>query len=203
MTRKLLLCVWLVVLGLVAPATASAAKLDIGLVIDGSGSIDDADWRLQREGFATALRDPANVPLDGSIAIAVVQFSSGATEEVPRTVIDSQEALDKVVKKIESMDQRGSGTDPGRGVQAGVGALGELRTDAKAVLCLSTDGTTNEGPALDTAVIGARTAGVDRFSVIGIEDYAGAAADLREHYGRHVYGGGAVTIAATRSSSRR
>ena len=95
MTRKLLLCVWLVALGLVAPATASAAKLDIGLVIDGSGSIDDADWRLQREGFATALRDPANVPLDGSIAIAVVQFSSGATEEVPRTVIDSQEALDK------------------------------------------------------------------------------------------------------------
>ena len=135
------------------------------------------------------------MPLDGSIAIAVVQFSSGATEEVPRTVIDSQEALDKVVKKIESMEQRGSGTDPGRGVQAGVGALGELRTDAKAVLCLSTDGTTNEGPALDSAVIGARTAGVDRFSVIGIEDYSGAAADLREHYGRHVYGGGAVTIA--------
>ena len=159
MTRKLLsACGWWSWAG--RPGHGLAAKLDIGLVIDGSGSIDDADWQLQREGFATALRDPANVPLDGSIAIAVVQFSSGATEEVPRTVIDSQEALDKVVKKIESMEQRGSGTDPGRGVQAGSAPWASLRTDAKAVLCLSTDGTTNEGPALDSAVIGARTAGV-------------------------------------------
>ena len=106
MSRKILLIAWLAALALVAPATASAA-VDIGLVVDGSGSIDDADWQLQREGFSAALRDPANVPLDGSVAITVVQFSSGTQVEVPRTLIDSKEKLDGVVAKIEGMEQRG------------------------------------------------------------------------------------------------
>ncbi len=140
---------------LVAPATASAA-IDIGLVVDGSGSIDGADWQLQREGFSTALRDPANVPLDGSVAITVVQFSSGTQVEVPRTLIDSKEKLDGVVAKIESMEQRQSGTDPDNGITAGVEALKPFREDTKTVLCLSSDGT---GGDLTDSVAAAKTAG--------------------------------------------
>ena len=115
MFKQFLVAAFLAALALVAPATASAA-IDIGLVVDGSGSIDDADWQLQREGFSTALRDSANVPLDGSVAITVVQFSSGTQVEVPRTVIDSKEKLDGVVAKIESMEQRQGGTDPDNGI---------------------------------------------------------------------------------------
>ena len=139
-----------------------------------------ADWQLQREGFSTALRDPANVPLDGSVAITVVQFSSGTQVEVPRTVIDSKEKLDGVVAKIESMEQRQGGTDPDNGITAGVEALKPFREDTKTVLCLSSDGTGNE-PRPGHSVAGApRPAGIERFSVIGIDDYGntGRAAQL-------------------------
>jgi hypothetical protein len=190
MFKQLLVAAFLAVLTFVAPATASAA-IDIGLVVDGSGSIDSADWQLQREGFSTALRDSANVPLDGSVAITVVQFSSGTVVEVPRTLIDSQEKLDGVVAKIESMEQRQGGTDPDNGIDAGVEALKPFRENTKTVLCLSSDGT---GGDLTPSVSAARTAGIERFSVIGIDDY-GNTAQLRGYYGPHVYGGGAMTIA--------
>ena len=126
MSRKILLIAWFAALALFAPATASAA-VDIGLVVDGSGSIDGADWQLQREGFSAALRDPANVPLDGSVAITVVQFSSGTQVEVPRTLIDSKEKLDGVVAKIEAMQQRQGGTDPDSGIDAATEALKPYR----------------------------------------------------------------------------
>ena len=173
------------------PAAASADPIDIGLVVDGSGSIDDADWKLQREGFSAALRDSANVPLDGSVAITVVQFSSGTQVEVPRTVIDSKEKLDGVVAKIEGMEQRQGGTDPDDGIDAATEALKPYRENTKQVLCLSSDGT---GGALDDSVARAKGAGIQRFSVIGIDDF-GNTEWLREYYGPHVYGGGAMTIA--------
>ena len=136
--------------------------IDIGLVVDGSGSIDDADWKLQREGFSAALRDPANVPLDGSVAITVVQFSSGTQVEVPRTLIDSKEKLDGVVAKIEGMEQRGSGTDPDNGIDAGTEALKPYREDAKQVLCLSSDGTGGELDRLGRARQGRRASSASR-----------------------------------------
>lgn len=190
MTRKLLLGA-LAALALAAPASAAAETVDIGLVIDGSGSIDSRDWALQREGFSTALRDPANVPLDGSVAISVVQFSSGTQVEVPRTVIDSQATLDGVVQAIEGMRQRNGGTDPQTGITAGVAALAPLREDAKSVLCLSSDGT---GGSLTSSVAAAKAAGIQRLSVIGIDD-GGNTQQLRSYYGPHVFGGGAMTIA--------
>ncbi len=59
------------------------------------------------------------------------------------------------------------------------------------MLCLSSDGT---GGELTDAVARAKTAGIERFSVIGIDD-GGNTEWLREYYGPHVYGGGAMTIA--------
>ena len=59
---------------------------------------------------------------------------------------------------------------------------------------MSTDGTLNEGRSLDGAVADARAKGIERYSVIGIDDFGNTAA-LRSFYGQYVYGGGAVTIA--------
>ncbi len=190
MFKQFLVAAFLAALALAMPTAASAA-IDIGLVVDGSGSIDDSDWKLQREGFSTALRDSANVPLDGSVAITVVQFSSGTQVEVPRTVIDSKEKLDAVVAKIESMEQRQGGTDPDNGITAGLEALKPFRDDTKTVLCLSSDGT---GADLTDSVAAAKAGGIERFSVIGIDDY-GNTEQLRSYYGPHIYGGGAMTIA--------
>ncbi|WP_325729811.1 DUF1194 domain-containing protein [Geminicoccus sp.] len=41
-----------------APATAEPVDLELVLAADGSGSIDDGEIRLQREGYAAALTDP-------------------------------------------------------------------------------------------------------------------------------------------------
>ena len=131
------------------------------------------------------------MPLDGSVAITVVQFSSGTQVEVPRTLIDSKEKLDGVVAKIEAMQQRQGGTDPDSGIDAATEALKPYREDTKQVLCLSSDGT---GGDLADSVARAKGAGIQRFSVIGIDDF-GNTDQLRAYYGPHVYGGGAMTIA--------
>ena len=52
-----------------------------------------------------------------------------------------QGALDGVVAKIESMEQRQGGTDPDNGRSPAGPALQPFRTGTKSVLCLSSDGT--------------------------------------------------------------
>lgn len=47
-------------LGLAAPARADeAVDLELVLAIDASSSVDEAEWALQREGYAAAFREPA------------------------------------------------------------------------------------------------------------------------------------------------
>ncbi|HMQ94047.1 DUF1194 domain-containing protein, partial [Amaricoccus sp.] len=43
---------------LAAPAAAEEVDLELVLLADATGSIDDAEIRLQREGYAAALLDP-------------------------------------------------------------------------------------------------------------------------------------------------
>jgi hypothetical protein len=186
--------------GLLAPGVDAApahAATDVVLLVDGSGSISDSDWKLERSGYTSALRDPANVPLDGSIAIGVVQWSTDQRVEVPLTTISDKADLDRVVAGINAMQQMADETAAGDGIFAGTAELQDhKRPQAKPVLCLSTDGTTNKGSTVAYAASEAVTAGVQRFSVIGIEDPPNAyEADLRQHYGPHVFGGGTVTVA--------
>ena len=89
-----------------AAALAAAPKTDLTILVDGSGSIDAGDWDLQRQGFAIALSDVASVPLDGSIAIGVVQWSSDTTVEFPLTQIDDQADLDAAKNALLNMSQK-------------------------------------------------------------------------------------------------
>ena len=181
----------------VSPAAAFAAppKTDLTILVDGSGSIDASDWDLQRQGFATALSDVASVPLDGSIAIGVVQWASDTTVEFPLTQIDDQADLDAAKNALLGMVQKQASTASGEGVYAGTAAsVAGRRPGATPVHCMSTDGTLNEGRSLDGAVADAKAKGIERYSVIGIDDFGNTAA-LRSFYGQYVYGGGAVTIA--------
>ncbi|WP_159716352.1 DUF1194 domain-containing protein, partial [Geminicoccus flavidas] len=55
------LSAWLLVglvMTLASPAAAEPVDLELVLAADGSGSIDDGEMRLQREGYAAALTDP-------------------------------------------------------------------------------------------------------------------------------------------------
>jgi hypothetical protein len=66
-----------------AGAAAQGRELDLLLVLamDASGSIDEAEFRLQREGYAEALNDPAVIAAirskpHGAIGIAMLEWGS-------------------------------------------------------------------------------------------------------------------------------
>jgi hypothetical protein len=72
------------------PAGAQAVDLLLALCVDGSGSIDEEEFRLQRGGYAQALTDPKVLAAvrsgpHGAIAVAYVEWG---TPGAPRTVID-------------------------------------------------------------------------------------------------------------------
>ncbi len=185
-------------------ASAAGEAIDLMFLVDGSGSISSVDWQTQKDGLSAALQDAAAFPRDGSIAVGVVQWSwqnssSRTRLEVPLTVIDSQGTADGLVAQIQAIPQIGSLTNPGDGIRRGTNELlaaGEDPGTTDWILCMSTDGTTNSGESLSSATAYAQSSGVDKYSVIGIEDPPFAsAATLRNHYSPHTFGGGSVTIA--------
>jgi len=184
-----------------SPLRAGAADTDVVFIIDGSGSISSSDWSTQRVGFATALQDPLLVPLDGSISVTVVQFSWVSSSfktrlEFPFRVISTAADRDAAVAAVSGMSQIDNLTNPGDGINASTAALtGSARAGADQVYCMSTDGTTNSGANLGSAVAAAKAAPfvADKYSVIGIED-RGNGSSLASHYGPHVFGGGAFTL---------
>ncbi|MFC7615052.1 DUF1194 domain-containing protein [Actinokineospora soli] len=196
----------LVAAGLVTASAGQAAAegetTDLVFLVDGSGSISAADWQIQKDGLSAALQDAAAFPRDGSIAVGVVQWSwiSSAQRtrvEVPLTVLDDQADVTGVVGQIQAMSQLGSLTNPGDGIRRGTDLLlADGEDPAEWVLCMSTDGVTNSGESLSSALGHATASGVDKYTVVGIEDPpAATGAVLRGHYSPHVFGGGSVTIA--------
>jgi hypothetical protein len=85
---------------LAQPLQAQVTEVDVELVLlaDTTGSIDEAEMRFQRQGYAAAITDPRVVTairntLTGSIAVTYVEWA-GPASQVPVvgwTVIDSEE----------------------------------------------------------------------------------------------------------------
>ncbi len=84
--RRILLALLLALV----PAFAAAEEVDLELVLlaDASGSIDDAEIRFQRAGYAEAMRDPAVLSairdggLLGKIAVTYVEWASQNSQQV-------------------------------------------------------------------------------------------------------------------------
>lgn len=175
------------------------AKTDLVFIVDGSGSISSTDWSIQRNGIVAALQDPLVVPRDGSVAVAVIQFSSSTRVEFPYRLIDSEADAQAAINAVRGMRQFGSATGPGTGINAATSHLtanGVLKSDFQSY-CMSTDGTTNTGASVGSAISSAKGTAftLDRYSVIAIEDPPFFdAADANGHYGPHVFGGGAVFV---------
>jgi hypothetical protein len=176
-------------------------RIDLMLLLDGSGSISAADWRLQLDGYRAALEDPRLLPRDGSVALGVLQWSSGSVEgptrlEIPLREIADDDSVQTLLTQLGQIVQIGNLTNPGDGIRASTDHLLEAgREGAAGYLCMSTDGVTNSGESLASATAHARSSGVARYSVIGIADTSFSEATAQSHYGPHVFGGGTVTFA--------
>ncbi len=173
---------------------------DVVFLMDGSGSISAEDFSLQKDGLINAISNSAVVPRDGSIAIAVVQFGNGITRvESPYRVIQSEADASSVIATIRAFGQIGGSTNPGDAVNQAVTVLNNSGTPgATQVICMSTDGTPNDGADLPAALNTAKSSaiGVEKFTVIAMEDPGFLTeAELQAYYAPLVFGGGVVNVA--------
>lgn len=186
-------------LGAITSESQAQTVLDLAFVMDGSGSIDAADFALQKEGLVAAIGNPQLVPRDGSIGLTIVQYGGGATSvEVPYRVINTEADANTVANQIASFPQIGGGTNPGDGILTAIGVLDSNGNPAGVQsICLSTDGTPNTGVSLASAVSQAQSSllGLDVLGVIGIEcPGLFGESQLQSSYGPFVFGGGGAVL---------
>jgi hypothetical protein len=82
---------------LALPASAQEVDLELVLLADASGSITQAEIEFQRQGYASAITDPAVLAviantLTGSIAVTYVEWAANQATVVDWTIIDGPEA---------------------------------------------------------------------------------------------------------------
>ena len=161
-----------------APALSGAAQgtcdTALLLAIDVSNSVDDAEYRLQIDGLADALRDPevTRALVEGQVALAVVQWSG---PEDQRVSVPWQSILAPADATILSARVRalprafiGSGTSPAEVIRLALSLLAQAPACARQVIDVSGDGIRNEGEQVTGARDAARASGVT-INAIAIE----------------------------------
>lgn len=132
-------------------ATAAPVALELVLAIDVSGSIDTAEYNLQRQGYQNAFLDAgvqANIlsfAASGGIAVSVVQFSTSAATAIGWTQLTTAGEIAAFANSIGTMGRLSSGST---GIAGGMSAAIALINDAtftgtRKVIDVSGDGLEN------------------------------------------------------------
>ncbi len=149
--------------GLVAlwSASVAAQPVDINLVlsVDSSGSIDDEEFRLQREGYARALTDPEILRAIrqgpyGAVAVSFVEWSGPEIHNlvVDWTRISGPADAARVAAALMSADRTifGGGTSIAGAISMGMNLLSLSPFKAtRRVIDISGDGPNNRGPRIE------------------------------------------------------
>lgn len=155
-----------VVLVSLMPLRAWACDTALLLLIDVSNSIDTAEYRLQTDGLADALRDPEviEVILQGQVALAVVQWSGADRQEISLPWAQMRSAQDVALfsSQARAMDRAFvlSGTAPGEAIAFATRYFSAAPACDRWVIDISGDGTANAGQAVPPAVRAAEQAGI-------------------------------------------
>lgn len=70
-----------------ARSALAAADATICFTLDGSGSLSASEFTLQRDAIAAAVESANIVPNDETVEVSIVQFASGAVNELAPTVV--------------------------------------------------------------------------------------------------------------------
>jgi Ca-activated chloride channel family protein len=169
---------------------ALACETALLLSIDVSGSIDSADFRLQADGLAAALTDPAvaDALVRGQVALAVVQWSGAGqqTLSLPWQRMLTPEAVTAFAARAAAMPRafKGSDTAVGQGIRFALAQFTAVPDCARQVIDISGDGQENAGFTDAKARSEAVTAGVT-LNAIAIEE-PGPAAPITAYYQRWI-----------------
>ncbi len=149
---------------LVSPARACETALL--LAMDVSNSIDPAEYAIQVEGLAFALRDPeiAAILVEDRIALAVLQWSGPAHQAITLGWRQITEPADvsAFASDAERMERAFilSDTAPGAALQAALDHMAAAPACGRRVIDISGDGTPNSGPSASAARVRAERMGV-------------------------------------------
>lgn len=199
---------------LAAPARAQQqVDLELVLLADASGSIDDVENALQRQGYAEALSDPevlwaiANGGALGRIAVAYVEWAGASSQDVvvDWTVIDGADAAAAFGARLTAAPRRAFGSNAiGSALLKGLDLIeGNDIEGARKVIDLSGDSAWNpQGPPISAAREEVVAAGV---TINGLAILCRAAncsgrprmGDLEAEFTRQMIGGlGAFVVTA-------
>lgn len=177
----------------IAKSQESLEPVDVALIllVDVSGSVDAAEYDIQKRGISNALRDPSvqqaflNGP-NGKIALSIIEFTGIAMPIVKWKIITTKNDMITVANMYDAAVRLESGSTS---ITAGLEKSGEYFSECeceplKRVIDISGDGTNNAGdhPRLIRDIL------VDHGIVINgliIEDETG----LEQYYINSVIGG--------------
>ena len=171
-----------------AATSANAATLELGLAIDGSGSMSVAQFNLQRNAYISVLSDLSVLPRDGTTAIGVKVFSATVVNVFTMAEITAANH-GALIAALMGMTRPGSTTNIAGVLDAFTTEInGNSVTSSRQIIDVSTDGINNVGN-LNTSRTNALAAGIDQINCIGI----GAAANCAPVIG----GAGSFGLTAT------
>lgn len=153
-------------LSLAAPA-ANAGVIQLGFILDRSGSIQSTPWSTITTGLSNAIN--TLVPTDGSYEISVVSFGSSASINVNKVLINSVAARSSVASTIAGIGFTGGSTNLTAAFNSMATALGGSPNMIDfSYVNLATDGVANNSTTAATAASNLVAAGVDNISIEAI-----------------------------------
>lgn len=140
-----------------SPALASErTSIELVLAVDVSLSVNDAEYALQMNGIANALRDPEVVSLIAShphgVALSLTQWSGTYTsnQPLPWTLLNDEASVVQMADRIAAMPRNAFGNFTAIGHAVNF-AIHEIETNAfdgdEKKIDVSGDGQNNAGPA--------------------------------------------------------
>ena len=152
----------------VAAPAANAGVIQLGFILDRSGSIGSGNWTTIVNGLSSAIN--TIVPTDSSYEVSVVSFGSTASIDVNHILIDSVASRTAVANAISSIGFTGGGTNMTDAFNTMATALtGSALMFDNTYVNLATDGVPNN----QTTAVAARNAlisgaNVDNLSIEAI-----------------------------------
>lgn len=171
-----------IALGSLAAAPASAGVIQLGFILDRSGSIGAANWTTIVNGLSNAVN--TLVPTDSTYEISVVTFSTAATIDVNKVLVNNAATRASVAGTIAAIPFTGGSTNFAAAFTSMTTALGgSTQSIDFSYVNFATDGVEDNvaaGVAARNALI---AAGIDNISIEGI----GAGIDVAGLQGSYCY----------------
>lgn len=202
-----LLCPLVLSLILIAPANAQDTDLELVLLADASGSIDQSEIDFQRQGYATAIMDPRVLAAIadtayGSIAVTYVEWAANQAVVVDWTrIANEDQARDFAVRLLAPPRQAYGRNAIGAALLEGLRMMDENDIAGwRRVIDFSGDSVNNySGPSIATARETVLAAGVtiNALPILRPDDPGRAHGGLEAAYEAQIIGGqGAFVVTA-------